>query len=114
MPTVDEGGLIGSGVPERAEEVKESWDREGGACEIKVGAKGLRIVEQWTEAYDMKINFEKSGIMVLRTRGQQKIELPKRVVEKIPLVTKYKYLGGWVSKDLELSESISYIDRRIT
>ena len=52
----------------------------------------IRIMEEWSKENDLPINFDKSGIMVLRADRRTR-RIQEDHIGKLPVVSNYKYLG---------------------
>ena len=62
--------------------------------------KTIKIIEQWVEKNDMKINKKKSGIIFHKKKKSGKKQLHKKEIEGFPVIGEYKYLGIWIDETM--------------
>ena len=55
--------------------------------------KAIEICMKWTEKNNMKINNDKSGIILWKNKKSRRQSAEKVKIKNIPIVSKYKYLG---------------------
>lgn len=64
----------------------------------------LSLCESYAKAHGLKYNALKSELMVFKAGNKSYSKVPLITLDGIPLkrVTKFKYLGNWVSEDLKI------------
>jgi len=74
----------------------------------------IRIIKQWSLENNLKLNAKKSGILEFCPRsGPTKMNLSAGdLIEDIPVVDKYKYLGLWLNNKLTAELQIEHIEKK--
>jgi len=72
----------------------------------------ISIIKEWSHSNNLKLNPKKSGILeFLPRRGNCKRVLKiNSLVEEIPVVDKYKYLGIWIDSKITIDPQIKHIN----
>ena len=61
----------------------------------------------------MKINLEKSGIIMWKDKNQKRKAIEKEHIEGIPVVSQYKYIGIIFDHKLSFIQHLEYIKEKI-
>jgi len=71
----------------------------------------IRIIKQWSNENNLKLNEKKSGVLEFLPRlgRQSSILVVNSLFEGIPVVERYKYLGLWVNAKLTMDMQLDYI-----
>ena len=67
----------------------------------------FNILEKWSKLNDIKVNKNKSGIMLIN-RKEEDVE-----IEWYPVITEYKYLGIMIDNKLKITKHIGNIDKKL-
>jgi len=67
----------------------------------------FNILEKWSELNGIKVNKNKSGIMVIKGK-EEDVE-----IEGYPVITEYKYLGITIDNKLKIAKHIGNIDKKL-
>jgi hypothetical protein len=69
----------------------------------------IKVIEDWCNKNDIELNKKKSGIIVLNNHE----ELKAIVIEGIPVVKSYKYLGVLIDDKLKIDKHITEIEEKV-
>jgi len=72
----------------------------------------IKIIKSWSKAHNLHLNVKKSGIMEFVSRHMKPLLSQNDLIEDIPVVTNYKYLGMRINQKLTMSDQLSYINNR--
>ena len=67
----------------------------------------FNILEKWTEINGIKVNKNKSGIMLIKGI-EEDVE-----IEGYPVISEYKYLGIMIDNKLKITKHIGNIDKKL-
>ena len=67
----------------------------------------FNILEKWSELNGIKVNKNKSGIMLIKGK-EEDVE-----IEGYPVITEYKYLGITIDNKLKIAKHIGNIDKKV-
>ena len=66
----------------------------------------FNILEKWSKLNDIKVNKNKSGIMLIKGMEEDV------VIEGYPIITEYKYLSIMIDNKLRITKHIGNIDKK--
>ena len=84
-------------------------------CEnLETLKKCIQIIEDWSNANNLKINKKKSAVLefIHRKSKKQTLTIDEYFME-YPIVNQYKYLGTWLNQKLTLDTQIQHITKKV-
>jgi len=72
--------------------------------------KVIKIIKSWSKDHNLHLNPKKSGILEFIARHMRPVLPINKLIEEIPVVNSYKYLGLRINQKLTMDDQIAYIN----
>ena len=74
--------------------------------------RAIHTIEDWCKAYDISINYSKSGIIMPNLQNRQYLHVPSSILH-FPVVQQYKVLGVYIDQSASCSFQINQIEEKV-